>query len=191
MEITLEMVERLREKAPVSYAQAKQALEYSEGNLLDALIYLEENGAIPRAENAYYSTRDQQPAAPPEPPREEEKPAERPGKAVKAPKKKHHIFRTLRRWLIENELEIWRRAEPVTSIPVLFLMISLLVAPQVMIPLLIIGLFLGFRYQFSGPDLKREELNGVMEHVATTAEDMGRRVVEELKAQHDKHSKET
>ena len=41
MEITVEMVERLREKAPVSYAQAKEALEYSGGNLLDALIYLE------------------------------------------------------------------------------------------------------------------------------------------------------
>ena len=27
MEITVEMVERLREKAPVSYAQAKEALE--------------------------------------------------------------------------------------------------------------------------------------------------------------------
>ena len=40
MEITLEQVERLREKADVSYGQAKQALEYSGGNLLDALIYL-------------------------------------------------------------------------------------------------------------------------------------------------------
>ena len=44
MEITLEQVERLREKASVSYGQAKQALEYSGGNLLDALIYLEEKG---------------------------------------------------------------------------------------------------------------------------------------------------
>ena len=47
MEITLEQVERLREKAAVSYGQAKAALEYSGGNLLDALIYLEEKGAIP------------------------------------------------------------------------------------------------------------------------------------------------
>lgn len=184
MEITLELVERLREKVPVSYAQAKQALEYSEGNLLDAIIYLEENKAIPRAEDAYYSTKDRQPSPPPPPAGEEAKPEEAPGKA-----KKLHLFRTLRRWLIENELEIWRRSEPVTSIPVLFLIISLVVAFQVMIPLLIIGLFLGFRYQFSGPDLNREELNGVMENVATTAEDMGRRVVEELKAQHDKHTK--
>ena len=41
MEITVEMVERLREKAPVSYAQAKEALEYSEGNLLDALMKIQ------------------------------------------------------------------------------------------------------------------------------------------------------
>ena len=40
MEITLEQVERLREKADVSYGQAKAALEYSGGNLLDAIIYL-------------------------------------------------------------------------------------------------------------------------------------------------------
>ena len=45
MEVTLEQVERLREKADVSYAKAKEALEYSGGNLLDALIYLEEQGA--------------------------------------------------------------------------------------------------------------------------------------------------
>ena len=53
MEITLEMVERLKNKADVSYKQAKEALEYSGGNLLDALIYLEEKGSIPRETGAY------------------------------------------------------------------------------------------------------------------------------------------
>lgn len=66
MEITLEQVERLREKAAVSYGQAKAALEYSGGNLLDALIYLEERGVIPRPEDTYYSTKGE---APPRPPR--------------------------------------------------------------------------------------------------------------------------
>ena len=65
MEITLELVERLREKADVGYALAKEALEYSGGNLLDALIYLEEKGAIPRAEGAYYSTKSEAPPPPP------------------------------------------------------------------------------------------------------------------------------
>ena len=72
MEITLEQVERLREKAAVSYGQAKAALEYSGGNLLDALIYLEERGVIPRPEDTYYSTKGAAPpgrsAPPSEPP---------------------------------------------------------------------------------------------------------------------------
>ena len=186
MEITLELVERLQEKAPVSYAQAKQALEYSEGNLLDAMIYLEENGAIPRRESAYYSTKDPQQPPPPPSPQDSPKPQSLPQRAAK---KRQSFFRTMRRWLVENELEIWRRSEPVTSVPVLFLILALVVAFWVMAVLLVLGLFLGFRYQFSGPDLSREELNGVMENVATTAEDMGRRVVEERKAQHDKHRK--
>ena len=67
MEFTLEQVEKLREKANVSYALAKQALEYSGGNLLDALIYLEEKGAIPREEGAYFSTKGEVPP-PPMPP---------------------------------------------------------------------------------------------------------------------------
>ena len=73
MEITLEQVEHLREKAAVSYGQAKAALEYSGGNLLDALIYLEERGVIPRPEDTYYSTKGERaaPARPgPAPPSE-------------------------------------------------------------------------------------------------------------------------
>ena len=49
--------------------------------------------------------------------------------------------------------------------------------------LLILGLFFGFRYRFSGPDLEREELNGVMGGVADTAADLGRQVMDELNRQ--------
>ena len=127
MEITLEQVERLREKADVSYGQAKQALEYSGGNLLDALIYLEEQGAIPRPQGAYYSTRNETP--PPPPSQEELAPLGEKTDGTEQRKKKKFkgmgvkvvsgktLFGTLRRWLIDNELEIWRRGQPVTSRP--------------------------------------------------------------------------
>ena len=52
-----------------------------------------------------------------------------------------------------------------------------------MIPLLVLGLFLGFRYRFSGPDLERDGLNHVMENVADTAADLGRQVMDELRNQ--------
>ena len=192
MEITLEMVERLKEKANVSYTQAKEALEYSGGNLLDALIYLEEKGAIPREEAAYYSTKGEVP-----PPPADHLPAqllvkERKKKNAPPPRPKgdggRRFFNTLRRWLIDNELEIWRRDQPITALPVLILLLLLCCAPWVTIPVLILGLFLGFRYRFSGPDLERESLNNMMGSVADTASDLGHKVMDELK--HDWHSDE-
>ena len=192
MEITLEMVERLREKAPVSYGQAKRALEYSGGNLLDALIYLEEQGAIPRQEGAYFTTRRETPPSPPQAPPASE--AEEETESGKKKKKKRPdqkgkaagrstFLQTLRRWLIDNELEIWRRDKPITALPVLILVLLVIFAYYVVIPLLILGLFLGFRYRFSGPDLERDELNDVMGNVADTAADLGRQVMDELRAQ--------
>ena len=188
MEITLELVERLREKAPVSYALAKQALEYSGGNLLDALIYLEEQGAIPREEGAYYSTRSGTPPPPapvPEERRERKKQKDPSGRARVS---FHGLLVTLRRWLVDNELEVWRKGQPITALPVLILVLLLCCAPWMTLPVLILGLFGGFRYRFSGPDLEREELNNVMGSVADTAADLGHKVMDELK--HDWHSDE-
>lgn len=196
MEITLEMAERLKEKANVTYAQAKEALEYSGGNMLDALIYLEEKGAIPRQENAYYSTKSETPppSSPADPPpvplparrEKREKGAGKPPHADKNGAK--WFFHTLRRWLIDNELEIWRKGQPITALPVLILLLLLCCVPYVTIPVLILGLFLGFRYRFSGPDLEREDLNSMMGSVADTAADLGHKVMDELK--HDWHSDE-
>lgn len=196
MEITLEMVERLKEKANVSYKQAKEALEYSGGNLLDALIYLEEKEAIPRDAGAYYSTKSE---TPPPPPPAEPVPAQIPGRArgqdlPHAPRPRRsgggarRFFTTLRRWLVDNELEIWRKGQPITALPVLILLLLLCCAPWVTVPVLVLGLFLGFRYRFSGPDLDRDEINSVIGSVADTAADLGHKVMDELK--HDWHSDE-
>lgn len=183
MEITLEQVERLREKADVSYARAKEALEYSGGNLLDALIYLEEQGAIPRPEGTCYSTRGETPPM-------QEAPLtliQEPGQQESMPKQKMGVFRRIRYLLLDNELEIWRKDQPVTALPVLILIILLVAAFWITVPLLILGLFFGFRYRFSGPDLERESINSVMENAADTASDLGRQVMDELRSQHDKY----
>lgn len=42
MEISLEKVDKVRERTGVSYGEAKKALEMCEGNVLDAIIFLEE-----------------------------------------------------------------------------------------------------------------------------------------------------
>ena len=72
------------------------------------------------------------------------------------------------------------------SLAALILLLLLCCAPWVTIPVLVLLLFLGFRYRFSGPDLDRDNLNGVIGDLADTASDLGHKVMEELK--HDWHS---
>ena len=46
MEITLEKIDLLRKRADVSYQEAKQALEETDGTVVEALAYLEEKERI-------------------------------------------------------------------------------------------------------------------------------------------------
>ena len=75
-------------------------------------------------------------------------------------------------------------------LPVLILVLLVIFAYYVTIPLLLIGLFFGFRYRFSGPELERDSINDVMENVASTAADMGRQVMDELHLQYEKRTRD-
>lgn len=46
MSVTLEQIDLLRERAKVSYQDAKEALEFCNGNMVDALIYLEKQNKV-------------------------------------------------------------------------------------------------------------------------------------------------
>ena len=59
----MEMVEKLRQKANVSYEEARDALEKSAWDLLDALVYLEGQGKIRQeAQGDRFTTRQELPA---------------------------------------------------------------------------------------------------------------------------------
>ncbi len=46
MNITLETINDLRERTNASYSEAKDALEQTGGDLIDAIIYLEKKGIL-------------------------------------------------------------------------------------------------------------------------------------------------
>lgn len=179
MAVTLEQVERLREKAAVSYEEAKQLLEQTGGDLLDALILLERQGRVDPQGGGFYSTR----------------PGGAPGSAAAqdAPSgggaRRHaqssagtdwrdrlrEIGSTLvnvLRHSTSNQMEVWRHGQMMTSVPVLILVILAILAWWITVPLLIIGLVAGCRYRFSGPDLGRETINDAMDTVSETVDDM-------------------
>ena len=57
--ITLEMVEKLRKHANVSYEEAKRALEESNGDILEAIVSLEKENRIREPEGGgYYDSKD-------------------------------------------------------------------------------------------------------------------------------------
>ena len=53
----LEKVERLRERADVSYEEAKKALEECNVDLLDAMVYLEKQGKVKKPGKTSYTTQ--------------------------------------------------------------------------------------------------------------------------------------
>jgi len=55
------------------------------------------------------------------------------------------------------------------TIPVTVLVVLLLFMFWITIPIMIIGLFFGYRYMFSGPELGKENINRAMDSVADAA----------------------
>lgn len=193
MEITLEQVEQLRQKADVTYEEARAALEYSKGDLLDALIMLERQGKTRAGRGGSYTTRPGGQTQPPDgcagvPTGAWEKAGGSGGRGsdtfwepVKAAAR---TSVTVLKPSTRNRLELWRGGRYVTSMPILILLIALLCIFWIAVPLLILGLFLGYRYHFTGPDVGRKELNQVMDTVSDTVDDWKETVKREYQDKH-------
>ena len=52
-----EKVEKLKEHANVTYEEAREALRHANGDLLDAMVYLEQQGKATKPEVSSYTTR--------------------------------------------------------------------------------------------------------------------------------------
>lgn len=175
MTITLEQVDKLRERADVSFEEAKAALEQSGGDLLDALIWLERQGKTKTTEGGFYSTRG---TAAPDPVCTKRTDT---GTAGTGGKQDHwnpswqdfkNRMRDLLQRSIDNTIQAERNGKVLLSIPVLMGALLLVVAFWVVVPLMVVGLFFGYRYHFAGPDLGKEAVNQVMDKVTDTAEDI-------------------
>ena len=69
-----------------------------------------------------------------------------------------------------NKIAFSIKEEKVMSIPVTVLVILLVFTFWITIPLIIVGLFFGYKYKFIGPDLGKENVNRAMDSVAEAAE---------------------
>ena len=158
-----EMVEKLRAKANVSYEEAKAALEASDWDILDALVLLESEGKVKDApENKEYTTQE----------KKEYTWQTKNGGEVKV--SVSSALSKLWAWIKElirkgnkNQFVISRRnknmfdqpMEELIAFPITVLVLLILIPgvglPTILIAL-VVGLFLGARYSFRGPDINNK-----------------------------------
>ena len=168
---TMEHVEKLREKANVSYTEAKAALDACGDDLLEALLYLERQGKVtPPEQGGYYSSKSEQkeqPSNTSEPAHSGEPKGESFSELM------GRFFRWVRGLFIkgcENMFDVQRGDSQIITMPVIVLVLLLIFCFWLVIPLLIIGLFFGCRYRFRGKDVERTAVNKVMQSAENAAE---------------------
>jgi len=176
----LEKVEKLREKADVSFAEAKEALDIANGDILDALIYLEKQGKTTApAGGGFYSSAGTSYSQ-----QQQQKDRERGKSEGKsgAESKNESFSDVLKRFgrfcaaLIRkgnsNFLDATKGDREMFSCPVTIVVLFLVFFFWITVPLFIISLFFGFRYHFRGTDLGKDSVNRVMDGASDVVEDV-------------------
>ena len=187
-----EMTENLSEKCDVTLEEAKTALEASDWNTLTATHLLEkekfrrmqelhefaESGTATAVQAAPEGAAAEETATEEgvkievvEAPKHTESKKSCHGKALK------NLGEHIRRLLAcgnRNRFTVQRGEEQLLTMPVTALAILLLCAFWVCVPLLVIGLFAGCRYSFSGKELGRESINNALGKAADAADSMKR-----------------
>lgn len=164
-----EMAELLREKANVSYEEAKCALELSNWDLLDAMLLLEKEGKVDADAAAAYSTK-----------KEEKQEKEKPRRESNVRSALRWLFDALRKLVRignSNYLVVTHKEKEHISLPVTVAAILLICFFWATAAVLAVGLFCGLRYSFRGPNLGKDSINDAMNRAADAAEN----VKEEIK----------
>ena len=165
----LEKVELIREKCNVSYEEARDALEACEGDVLDAIIMLEQaNGVtermpkdVPPAPDAAYELPEA-PVADPEP---------NTSKAASVWKRFCTRCREIWRAGMDKTFVAERGGECLFTLPVAIVVLGLLFWGA-SLWLLVIGLFFGLRYHIEGSGSVTDTVNDAMGKAADAANDI-------------------
>ncbi|MCR5357290.1 MAG: UBA/TS-N domain protein [Lachnospiraceae bacterium] len=155
-----EKVEKLRQRADVSYEEAKKALEEANGDLLDAMILLEAQGKAVKGEQTTRSTTydDQKDYVSvvdtvDKSSRKNDKPL---GQKLK------HLFHLIWIKIRDNKFVVERNDNNIIDVPVWVLIVAIMLAFWPVCVILIVGLFFNCRYAILGAD-DASKINNVLD----------------------------
>ena len=164
----IEMVEKLMGKANVSYEEAQQALENTNWDLLDAMIYLERKGKIKTSQEskalvlAKESTNENS---------EDKKEKKQGGIGAMFGRVCRFIKNIIRKGN-KNYFEINKEGEKPIKISLTISALLLIIAFWPVAILLVVGLFLGYKYSLTGPDIKCNTVNDILGKASASAENI-------------------
>ena len=167
----LEKVEKLREKTGVTYEEAKAALEANNWDILDAIVYLENQGKIKSPNMSSYSTRT-----------ENSQEFQKAAQNYENSSNKKTIGEMMDKFFCwcgkvikkgcESYFEVTKDGKNILNMPVIVLVFLLCIFFWVTLPLLIIGLFCGFKYSFCGDITKAVDINSACDKMAEACENI-------------------
>ncbi len=156
---TFEKVEKLREKANVTFEEAKAALEEANGDLLDAMILLERQGKADARRESYSTKDDAELMVVDEP--------------EKSEKKHGNAFtdklKVLWHKSCENYFVIEKDEDTILNIPIWVFILIIIFTWHVSLIAMVVALFLGCRYSFKGA-AEMKTANEVCDKVSEAAE---------------------
>ena len=147
--ITIEQVEKVVKNTGASYQEAKEALEAVDGNVLEAIITIENRRGTGKTTSQTNQTHEEK--------KQEHNSAnsETFDKFIAWVNKMFHKGNV-------NKLEVVKNNQVSLSIPVTVFLLILVFLFWITVPLLIIALFFGYGYRFSGPDLEKTKVNSAV-----------------------------
>lgn len=167
-----EKVEKLREKAGVSYEDAKNALEACNYDLLDAMIYLEKLGKVAAPNVNSYTTNNTLPAN-----AYEFEQAQRTYENSCNKQTFGDMMSKFFAWFkkvvkkgCDTTFAVDRQGETLFRMPVIVLVIALLFAFPFTIIALVVGMFLDCRYSFLGFESTTVDINEMCNKVSDACE---------------------
>ena len=163
----LEMVETLREKTGVSYEDARNALEAADYNMLDAIVYLEQQGKIPGAQNAASAEAGQQ--------SQEDIAPQQNGKKKSFKEVCGDFGAWCKKMLkksCDTSFEVIKEEKTLINVPVLVLVLGGVFAFGLTLMLLIAGMFMGCTYRFVGFEKTSIDINDICQKASETCENI-------------------
>ena len=180
-----EKIEKLRSHADITFEEAKEALDASNGDLLDAVIYLERRGKVNGPSQRTYSTSyEEQPSY-----ESVEKTIRKNEEEQKdnVGKKTAEVLKTIWRFLTANYFVISRNGEEKAVLPLILAIILFFISIWISFAALIVLLFFGFRYSFRGKD-NLESVNDTIDKAAESMSGFADKVKQEISKNMKKES---